>query len=450
MRTIAMARKNKKQRLTVVHPHCAGIDIGSREHWVAVDPECCDESVRRFTTFSDDLYQLADWLKSLQVDMVAMEATGVYWIPLYEVLDARGFQVHLVNARSTRQVSGRKSDVLDCQWIWQLMSYGLLKGAFRPTDAVCTLRSLVRQQDGKVQEQSRCILHMQKALTQMNVQLDNVVSDLMGKTGTAILRAIVAGERDPHELAKLRDRRLRADEQTVARSLHGNWREEHLFALGQALAHYDFLAEQIAACNAAITRALASLPTLAAEEVPKPVKRLCSKRRTADQQTRLHQALHAVIGVDLCAIPTIGVDTVLVLAGEIGPDLSRFPTQGSFCSWLGLAPPTHISGGKPLPGRKPKTFNRAAQALRQAASNARRSDSFIGACHRARLARMDSAKAIKATAHQLARLIYSMLTNGQPYVEQGIQAYEARTKDRQLRSLEHKARKLGLALVEAA
>ena len=445
-----MARKSKKQRLTVVHPHCAGIDIGSREHWVAVDPECCDEPVRRFTTFSDDLCELADWLQSLQVDMVAMEATGVYWIPLYEVLDARGFQVHLVNSRSTRQVSGRKSDVLDCQWIWQLMSYGLLKGAFRPADAVCTLRSLVRQQDGKVQEQSRCIQHMQKALTQMNVQLDNVVSDLMGKTGAGILRAIVAGERDAHELAKLRDRRLRADEETVARSLHGNWREEHLFALSQALAHYDFLTEQIEACSEAIDRTLASLPTLSVEEAPKPVKRLCSKRRTAQQQTRLHQALHAVMGVDLCAIPTIGIDTALVLAGEIGPDLSRFPTQANFCSWLGLAPPTHISGGKPLPGRKPKTFNRAGQALRQAASNARRSDSFIGACHRARLARMDSAKAIKATAHQLARLIYSMLTNGQSYVEQGIDAFEARTKDRQLRALERKARKLGLALVEAA
>jgi len=445
-----MARKSKKQRLTVVHPHCAGIDIGSREHWVAVDPECCDEPVRRFTTFSDDLYELADWLQSLQVDMVAMEATGVYWIPLYEVLDARGFQVHLVNSRSTRQVSGRKSDVLDCQWIWQLMSYGLLKGAFRPADAVCTLRSLVRQQDGKVQEQSRCIQHMQKALTQMNVQLDNVVSDLMGKTGAGILRAIVAGERDAHELAKLRDQRLRADEETVARSLHGNWREEHLFALSQALAHYDFLTEQIEACSEAIDRTLASLPTLSEEEAPKPVKRLCSKRRTAQQQTRLHQALHAVMGVDLCAIPTIGIDTALVLAGEIGPDLSRFPTQANFCSWLGLAPPTNISGGKPLPGRKPKTFNRAGQALRQAASNARRSDSFIGACHRARLARMDSAKAIKATAHQLARLIYSMLTNGQSYVEQGIDAFEARTKDRQLRALERKARKLGLALVEAA
>ena len=369
--------------------------------------------------------------------------------PLYEVLEARGFDVYLVNSRATRQVSGRKSDVLDCQWIWQLMSHGLLSGAFRPGDAVCALRSVVRQRAGKVEEHSRCIAHMQKALTQMNVQLDNVVSDLAGKTGMAILRSIVAGERDPQQLASLRDRRLRADEATVARSLHGNWRAEHLFALTQALAHYDFLGEQISACDRMISQALKSLPNLS-EETPQPVKLLRSKLRTNAQQNNLHQALHAVMGVDLCAIPTLGVDTVLVLAGEVGPDLSKFPTEGNFCSWLAVAPPTHISGGKPLPGRKPKVFNRAGQALRQAAANARRSESFIGASHRARLARMDTAKAIKATAHQLARLIYAMLTNGQAYVEHGIESFEARSKERQLRALKRKARKFGLDVVATA
>ena len=445
-----MARKPKnKQRLTIVHPRCAGIDIGSREHWVAVDPEHCEEPVRCFTSFTDDLQALADWLKSLGVEVVAMEATGVYWIPLYEVLDARGFDVHLVNSRATRQVSGRKSDVLDCQWIWQLMSHGLLSGAFRPGDEVCALRAFVRQRAEKVEAHSRCIAHMQKALTQMNVQLDNVVSDLVGKTGMAILRRIVAGERDPQQLAKLRDRRLRADEATVARSLYGNWREEHLFALAQALAHYDFLGEQISACDQMIHQTLEGLPSLS-EDTPEPVKLLRSKLRTNAQQNTLHQALHAVMGVDLCAIPTLGVDTVLVLAGEIGADLSRFPTEKQFCAWLALAPPTHISGGKHLRGRKPKVFNRAGQALRQAAANARRSESFIGASHRARLARMDTAKAIKATAHQLARLIYAMLTKGQPYVEKGIKAYEALSQDRQLRALQRKANKLGMTLTAAA
>lgn len=444
-----MTRKTKKQRLTIVHTHCAGIDIGSREHWVAVSPEHSDESVRCFTTFSDDLYALADWLESLQVNVVAMEATGVYWIPLFEVLDSRGFDVHLVNSHATRQVSGRKSDVLDCQWIWQLMSYGLLKGAFRPADDICALRVYVRQRATKVQEQARCIAHMQKALTQMNIQLDNVVSNLTGKTGMAILRSIVAGERDPQRLAQLRDRRLRADEATVARSLYGNWREEHLFALAQALAHYDFINEQITACDQASQHALDMLP-VRDEEPVKAVKMLRSSHRTAAQQHQLHQALHAVLGVDLTVIPTIGIDTVMVLISEIGSDLSRFPSSAHFCSWLSLAPPTSISGGKPVAGRKRKSFNRAGQALRQAASNARRSESFIGASHRARLARMDTAKAVKATAHQLARLIYAMLTKGQPYVEQGIDEFERNTKDRQLRALQRKARKLGLSLVEAA
>jgi transposase len=450
MGTTVMARKSKQQRLQIIHPHCAGIDVGSREHWVAVDPAQCEDSVRCYSSFTDDLHALGDWLKSLRVEVVAMEATGVYWIPLFEVLDARGFQVHLVNSRATRQVSGRKSDVLDCQWIWQLMSHGLLKGAFRPGDEVCSLRSFVRQRATKVQEQARCISHMQKALTQMNVQLHNVVSDLMGKTGTAILRCIVAGERDPQQLAQLRDPRLRADEATVARSLHGNWREEHLFALAQALAHYEFLGEQINACDQAISQALILLPSLSQEQAPPPVKSLRSAHRGGAQQKHLHQALHAVLGVDLCAIPTLGIDTVLVLAGEVGPDLSRFPTVGHFCSWLALAPPTQISGGKPLPGRTPKTFNRAGQALRQAAANARRSDSYIGASHRARLARMDTAKAIKATAHQLARLIYTMLTNGEAYVEQGIEAFEARSKARQLSALQRKAHKFGFDLVATA
>lgn len=444
-----MARKSKKQRLKIIHPNCVGIDIGSREHWVAVDPDKTETPVRCFSSFTDSLNELADWLKSLGVDIVAMEATGVYWIPLYELLDQRGFDVQLVNSRATRQVTGRKSDVLDCQWIWQLMSHGLLKGAFRPADSICGLRSVVRQRATKVQEQSRCIAHMQKALTQMNIQLDNVVSDLMGKTGTAILRAIVEGERDPHQLATLRDKRLRADEKTVARSLYGNWREEHLFALTQALAHYDFISGQMRDCDELIEQLLSTLPCLA-DNPPKPVKLLRNPHRTTAKQTALHQALYHVMGVDLTAIPTIGIDTVLVIASEIGPDLSRFPTASHFCSWLNVAPPTRISGGKSLSGRPPKVFNRAGQALRQAASNARNNKSFIGASHRARLARMDGASAVKATAHQLARLIYAMLTKGQPYVEQGMDAFEAKSQDRQFKALQRKAQKFGLKLVAAA
>lgn len=444
-----MGRKRSKRRLRVIYPDCAGIDVGSREHWVAVDPAADSESVRCFSSFSDDLQALADWLESIGVAQVAMESTGVYWIPLYEVLDARGFEVFLVNARATRQVSGRKSDVLDCQWIWELMSHGLLRGAFRPPDKICTLRAMVRQRATKVADQSRCVAHMQKALVQMNVQLDQVVSDLTGKTGMAIVRAIVGGERNPQQLAKLRDGRLRASEATVARSLHGNWRPEHLFALAQALNHYDFLASQIQQCDDQIEQALAALPVRMSTP-PAPTKRLKSTHRSSAQQQQLHAALCEVFGVDLTAIPCISVDTTLVLAGEIGPDLSRFPSSQHFCSWLTLAPPTCISGGKPLGKPGHKVVNRAGQALKQAAANARNSDSFIGACHRARLARMDTRQAIKATAHQLARLIYAMLTRGQPYVEQGIEAHERQRRQRQLHALKRKARKMGFALVEAA
>lgn len=440
-----MSRKSR-QRLKIVYPHSAGIDIGSGEHWAAVDPDRSPSPVRRFTSFSDDLQALGDWLEAAGVRQVAMEATGVYWIPLYEVLDARGFDVHLVNARATRQISGRKSDVLDCQWIQQLMAHGLLRSAFRPADAVCRLRSLVRQRAGKVQEQTRCVAHLQKALTQMNLQLDHVVSDLMGKTGLSILRAIVGGERDPHRLAQLRDRRLRADEATVARSLCGTWRPEHVFALTQALQHYDFLSQQIGACDTQIEAALSALPARASAPAV-PTKRLQHGQRNPAQQAALHQALHAMLGVDLTAIPTIAVDTALVLASEIGPDLHRFPSSAHFCSWLNLAPPTRISGGKPLPGRAPHVVNRAGQALRQAAANARRSESFIGASHRARLARMDGCAAVKATAHQLARLIYALLTRGQAYVERGIAQFESQRRDRQLRALQRKAAKLGVGLV---
>lgn len=444
-----MARKSRKQRLSIVHPRCAGIDIGSREHWVAVDPDSDDQPVRRFSAFSDDLYALADWLRTLKIDVVAMEATGVYWIPLYEVLDARGFEVNLVNARATRQVSGRKSDVLDCQWIWQLMTYGLLKGAFRPAHTICALRSAVRQRAMKVQDQARCVQHMQKALAQMNVQLDTVVSSLTGKTGLSIVREIVAGERDPRKLAALRDCRLRASEETVARSLRGTWRDEHLFALTQALAHYDFLGRQIADCDRWIIAALEALP-VRNDQPPAPGKLLRNPHRNPAQQRQLHAALVHVLGVDLTRVPTLGIDTVLVLASEIGPDLSRFPSSAHFCSWLGLAPPTRISGGKALGGASPRVFNRAGQALRQAALNARRSNSFIGAAHRSRLARMDTAKAIKATAHQLARLIYAMLTQGQDYVERGIDQYEERRRERQLYAVQRKAKQLGFTLVEAA
>ncbi|MBK4997688.1 IS110 family transposase [Pseudomonas sp. S37] len=440
-----MSRKSSKQRFTVVHPDCAAIDVGGREHFVAVDPRH-DDPVQSFTSFTDDLHKMADWLERLSIKVVAMESTGVYWIPIYEILSERGFDVYLVNARTTRQITGRKSDVLDCQWIWQLMTHGLLRGAFRPDDLTCCVRSLVRQRASKVKDQAQTLNRIQKALSQMNIQLANVISDISGVTGMKILRAIVGGERDPVQLAEFTDRRIKAGKEAVARSLHGNWRREHVHALTQELAAYDFLEQQIAECDAAITTALEQLPVL--ESKPQESnKALRSPHRSGVQQTTLHQALWKVLGIDLTAIPTIGVDTALVLAGEIGSDLSRFPSSQHFCSWLGLAPPTRISGGHRLAGGGPKIINRAAQALKQAASNARNDKGFIGASHRARLTRMDTSCAIKATAHQLARLVYNLLTQKKAYVEKGLEEFEARSQERQLRALHRKARKMGYQVV---
>ena len=431
----------KVEPLAVVHRDCAGIDVGKRKHYVAVDPSRFDEPVRNFGTFTQDLESMAEWLSSCGVREVAMESTGVYWIPAFEVLDRAGFQVHLVNPRATKQVSGRKSDVLDCQWIQQLMSYGLLSGAFRAPDAICPMRSFVRQRGQLIRDRSRAVQHMQKALTQMNVQLDNVLSDLMGKTGQLIVRALVGGERDGAVLARFRDGRCKADEATLSASLQGNWRDEHLFALEQALARHDMLQGQIEACEARIDAELDEHALHAAVDEP-------PSARTARDKA-LRQRLHRMLGADLTAIPTIGVETALTFAAEIGGDLSRFPSARHFCSWLGLSPGTRISGEKRLGGRPMRQTNRVGQALRMAASTARNSKTALGAAHRRRLQRMDPARAVKATAHQLARLVYALLTRGQAYFEQDLAAMETERRDRQIKHLQRQARHFHLALVPA-
>ena len=439
-----MADKRKKANLEVVHPNCAGIDIGKKAHYVAVDPERLDEPVRNFGTFTRDLEAMAAWLRSCGVDVVAMESTGVYWIPVFEVLERSGFEVHLVNPRATKQVSGRKSDVKDCQWIRQLMSHGLLRGAFRVPDAICPLRAYLRQRDELVGERSRAVHHVQKALAQMNVQLDNVLSDVMGLTGQLIIRAIVSGERDGAVLAGFRDGRCKADEATIAASLEGNWRAEHLFALAQAVERYDALQAQIAACE---TRVNAELDDLARDDVDNPPE---DKRSRKGRERDLRRRLKRMLGVDLVAIPTIGVETALTVAAEVGADLSRFPSVAHFCSWLGLAPGTRISGDRRLKGGPRRRSNRLGQALRMAATAARRDKSAVGAAHRRRLARMDTAKAVKATAHQLARLIYAMLTHGEEYVARDIAEWEAERRERMIVNLQRQARRLELELVPAA
>lgn len=434
-----------RQAITITHPNAAGIDIGSMSHFVAVPPDRDDEPVREFPSFTADLNALADWLKACGVDTVAMESTGVYWIPLFELLESRGFTVFLVNARHVKNVSGRKSDVLDCQWLQQLMSYGLLQGAFRPTDEVCVLRALTRQRAMLLGSQARQVQHMQKALTQMNIQLANVISDVVGETGQRILRAIVAGERDGNVLAAMKDVRIRASNDEIVKSLQGNWRDEHLFALKQALGLFDFIGTQLAECDREIEQQLQCLQTHDGE--PGKGKKKSTPRNAPKFDLRTQ--LFKMCGVDLTRIDGIHVTTALTVISEVGVDMSRFPSDKHFASWLGLCPGTKITGGKVMSGKTKRSANRAAQALRLAASALRTSQSALGAYFRRLCSRMDKSKAVTAAAHKLARLIYAMLTKGEEYTDQGQDYYEERYRERVLKQLNQRAEKMGMKLVVA-
>lgn len=440
-----MAQRNRSlghPGLSLTHPHAAGIDIGAASHSVAVPPDRDDEPVREFASFTADLQRLADWLTECGVDTVAMESTGVYWFALFELLDARGFTVLLVNARHVKNVSGRKSDVLDCQWLQQLMSYGLLRGAFRPADGVCALRALARQHAMLLRSQARCVQHMQKALTQMNIQLANVISDVVGETGQKILRAIVAGERDGRVLAAMKNVRIQASTEQIAQSLQGSWRAEHLFALKQALDAFDFCGTQLAQCDSEI-EAQIERRHITENEPAKGKKRTRARNAPKfDLRTRLFQ----MCGVDLTRIDGIDVTTALVVVSEIGADMSRFPSDKHFASWLGLCPGTRITGGKVMSGKTRRVANRAAQALRLAAAALRSSQSALGAYCRRLCSRMDKPKAVTAAAHKLARLIYAMLTRGEEYADQGQDYYEERYRQRVLLNLSRR-QQLGMKVV---
>ena len=435
--------KSRQPPMTIEHPNAAGIDIGCASHFVAVPPDRDDEPVREFPSFTADLNALADWLKACDVDTVAMESTGVYWIALFELLESRGFTVLLVNARHVKNVSGRKSDVLDCQWLQQLMTFGMLRGAFRPAESVCVLRSLWRQRAALLRSQGRYIQHMQKALTQMNIQLANTISDIVGETGQKILRAIVAGERDGAALAQLKHGGIRASEEEIAKSLQGNWRTEHLFALKQALNMFDFIATLLAECDAAIEQQMQTMHVHDGE----PAKDKRRGRPKNAPKLDLRTQLYKMCGVDLTRIDGINVTTALAVISETGADMTRFPTAKHFACWLGLCPGTKISGGKVLSAKTKHSANRATQALRMAAAALRNSQSSLGAYFRRMCARMDKPKAITAAAHKLARLIHTMLTKGEEYTDQGQEYYEERYRASVLRNLAKRAEKLGMKLV---
>ena len=442
-RSLPLKAGQSRAALTLTHPNAAGIDIGSAAHYVAVPPDRDDEPVREFASFTADLNALADWLQACSVDTVAMESTGVYWIPLFELLESRGFTVLLVNARHVKNVSGRKSDVLDCQWLQQLMTYGLLSGAFRPTEQVCVLRSLWRQRGMLLRSQGRHVQHMQKALTQMNLQLTNVLADIVGESGQKILRAIVAGERDGQVLGAMKNVRVRATVDEIAKSLQGNWRAEHLFALKQALGAFDFVGSQLAECDTEIEQQLHRLKVHDGDPAKGKKRGRARNAPKFDLRTQLFQ----MCGVDLTRIDGVDVTTALAVVSEVGADMAKFPTVKHFTSWLGLCPGTKITGGKVLSGKTKRCVNRAAQALRLAAAALRSSKSALGAYFRRLCSRMDKPKAVTAAAHKLARLIYTMLTKGQEYTDQGQDYYEERYRERVLRALSQRAAKLGMKMV---
>lgn len=379
--------------------------MGASSHWVAVPSMSTDAPVREFGAMTDDLNATADWLLACGVDIVALESTGVYWIPVYEVLVQRDLEVWLVDARQVKYVPGRKSDVQDCQWLQKLMSHGLLRGAFRPAADVCVLRAVARVREVLLAEQASWVQRMQKALVQMNIQLTEVISDVMGQTGQGIIRDIVAGERDPKALARHRNRRIKASEEDIVRALTGNWREEHLFVLKQALGMYDDIGTHLRECDAKLRELLAERSTTTVELGKTP--RTGSKAREAFD---VRQHLANWPGADLTRINGLGLDSVMKILSEIGSDLSRFANVKHFCSWLGLCPATKISGGKVISARTKRSSNRVRQPLKMAAMSLSHSDSALGAFYRRLCSRMDKPRANTATAHKLARMVYFMLT----------------------------------------
>jgi transposase len=445
-------KKGKKPPATandmpVIRSDVAGIDIGSRSHWVAVPADRDKESVREFSSFTEGLNELTAWLKSCGIESVAMESTGVYWIPLYEALEQQGFEVLLVNASHVRNVPGRKSDVLDCQWIQRLHSVGLLRGSVRPEAQYIELRAYVRQRDRLVQDSARHVQHMQKALMEMNVQVHHVVSDLAGVTGMRIVRAIVGGERDGEKLAELRDSRCRQPKERIAKALEGTYKREHVFVLEQALEAYDTQQRLFKACDARIDALLAEI----AAENPVPSKPCppprFGKPRSNQPRFEVQQPLYQICkGVDLTLIQGIGPATALHIVSEIGTDVSRWSTEKHFASWTTLAPGTKITGGQRLSGRRPPAQNRVGKVLRQCAVAVGRTETALGAFYRRLAARIGAAKAAVATARKLAVLIYRALKYGQAFVETGLAVYEKQQHDRQLRNLHKRAAAFGFQL----
>ncbi len=440
-----MKMKVQVDALKQINLNAAGIDVGAQEVYVAVPPDRSEQSVRSFPTFTADLGNLAEWLKACHIQTVAMEATGVYWIPLFEILEEKGFEVCLVNARHLKNVSGRKTDVLDCQWIQQLHTYGLLNPSFRPPEQIVAIRSLVRHREMLVQYRSAHIQHMQKALTLMNLRLSNVLSDITGVSGLRIIRAILAGERNPHKLAQMRDERCKKSEAEIAKSLEGHYKREHLFALKQALELYDFYDQQLKACDAELEAMYQEVDPPENPGTPPPASRT-QKRRKNQAHFDLSPALYRLAGIDLTQIDGIDELTAQKVLSETGTNMSKWPTVKNFTSWLHLCPNNKITGGKVIHTGVQPTKNRATIALKVAAASLKNSNSALGAYYRRMRARQGAPAAITSTAHKLARIIYFMLKEKKPYHDFGSDYYEQQYRDRIIRNLNRRASLFGFRL----
>jgi transposase len=440
-----MVKPKVEPELNRVHPQAAGIDIGASEHWVSIPSELDPEPVRKFSCFTADLYAIAQWLKSRGITTVAMESTGVYWIPLFQILETSGLQVRLVNAHFVKTVPGRKSDVLDCQWLQKLHSYGLLSGSFRPDDQVCVFRSYIRQRDRLTKSASVHIQRMQKALTEMNVQLHRVVSDITGVTGMAIIRAIVSGERDPQRLAALKDPRTKRSTEEIAAALVGDYRVEHLFVLKQELNLYDMYQQQIQQCDHQIEQCLSEFDSQSDEPLPPRPKGKKPSRNAPNFDLRSH--LYRISGMDFTQIDGLEALTVQAIISEVGLDPTRFPTSKHFTSWLGICPGSKISGGKILSSKTRNVVNRASNAFRIAAQSLANSQTALGGFYRRIRTRSGAPIAITATAHKLARIFYHLWTTGEDFVDTGAEAYEQQYQQRVFKHLKQRAKKMGFDLV---
>jgi len=437
--------------LPVMRCDAAGIDIGATEIFVAVPADRANENVRSFPTFTQDLYTLADWLKQCGIKTVAMESTGVYWIPLFQILEERGFEVCLVNARHVKNVPGRRTDVSDCQWLQFLHSVGLLRASYRPEQEVCAVRSLLRHRESLVQMAATHINHMQKSLDQMNLQLHHVISDIAGQTGLAIVDAILAGERNPQVLAKLRHQRIQASEEIIAKSLVGDYRPEHLFTLRQSLAAYRSYWKMIADCDGEIRQRLEEFKSPdkpASKENEKPdTQKLDTPSKKTSPDGILRLELKRIFGIDLTQIPGIQTGIAQTLFGEIGPDFTKFTSASAFSSWLGLCPDNDISAGKVLWVGTRKVKTRAATALRMAAQSLHHSKSALGDFFRRMRSKLGAPQAITAAAHKLARIIFHLISSRQEFDDDRFAADQLKHQQRQERKLRAKAKALGFELI---